>query len=172
MTKKKIISMLSVLVIFGSTAMPAFAATGSTNNGNWFSGFVTFISQKFNLDKNQVQSAANEFHTQKVEDRQKNMQDHEKTRLDNLVKQGKITSEQETAILAEIASLKAKYPMKPTDTKQQRMQNMQSMINDFNTWAKSQNIDPKLVMVGPFEHGRGRGGFGKWGPKTTPTHTP
>jgi polyhydroxyalkanoate synthesis regulator phasin len=173
--KKKIVQSLAIFVMFSSMlsmTMPAFAASSTNNGGNWFSGLVTFISQKFGLDKTQVQSALNDYHSQHKQTMQSTMQNREKTRLDNLVKQGKITADQETAILAELAVLQSKYPVAPNQTKQQRQQNLQNMQNDWKTWAQSQSpaIDPSILMMGQkmggFQGHRG----GKWG-NVTPAPT-
>ena len=116
------------------------------------------IAQKFNLDKNAVQSVVNDYHQQQKTKMVENMQQRDKNRLDALVKAGKITAAQEQAILTEQAALKTKYnpdTMKNL-TKDQRKQQMQNMQNDLNTWAKSQGIDPKYVFGG-FGMGKGFG---------------
>jgi len=78
--KKKIVSGLAVLVLMSSifsAAIPVYAASGPANSGNWFSVLVTFLSQKFGLDKTQVQSAMNEYHAQQMATIQRNMQDRQ-----------------------------------------------------------------------------------------------
>ncbi|HSX40443.1 MAG TPA: hypothetical protein VLF68_02415, partial [Candidatus Saccharimonadales bacterium] len=154
-----------------SVAVPAYAASGNTG-GNFFSGLIQFLSQKFNLDQNQVKSAVTDFKNQHKQNVQQTMQDREKARLDKLVTQGKITSAQETAIISELSALRTKYNLgnKTNETPQQRKQDFRNFQNDWNTWAKSQGIDPTLIMpLGRM--GMGERGFGKWG-KLSPTPTP
>lgn len=153
----------------------AYAQGTSNGGGNFFSGLVSFISQKFGLEKSQVQTAVNEYKTQQKGKMVQNMEDREKKRLDTLVSQGKITSEQETAIINELKSLKTKYKIGVKDSNQtpeERASNVQSFQNDLKTWAASQNIDVSLIMPigGMMGKGMGHKGFGLW--KNKPTVTP
>lgn len=152
-TKQKILSAMAIVILFGSTAAataPAFASTGNSGGGNFFSGLVEFISQKFGLDKAQVTTAVNDYRTQQKTTRQQNADDREKKRLDGLVSQGKITSAQEQSIIAERATLRSKYsPANFKDlTPEQRKQKMTDEMNELKSWAQSQNIDPKYVIPG------------------------
>lgn len=151
--KQKILSAIALIILFGSTiapAVPAYAATSNTNGNNFFTGLIQFISQKFGLDHNQVSTAVNDYKTQKKGIMQQKMDDREKKRLDDLVTQGKITSAQEAAIIAERATLRSKY--NPADfkslTPEQRKQKMTDEMNELKSWAKSQNIEVKYVIPG------------------------
>lgn len=180
MLKKKIVSTAAVLFITLTpmvATVPAYAAdTNTITNHNFFQGLVDFLSQRFGLDKTQVQSAVNEYHTQQMQNRQQKMQDNEKKRLDKLVSEGKITSSQEQAIITELQNLRTKYSPDSFKglTPDQRKQRFQDMQNEITSWAKSQGIDPKYVMPFP---GMGMGmrmGFrmGKWAANhPTPTTT-
>jgi len=76
--------------------------------------------------------------------------------------QATITSAQETAIIAELATLRSKY--NPANfknlTADQRKQQFQNEQNEIKTWAQSNGIDPKYVMPGFGMAGQGgfRGG--------------
>ena len=189
MTAKKLVIPVAVVLLLGSTffVTPQANAQGfGMGHANFFSGLVQFFAQKFGLDKTKVQSAVNEYqHNYSLTPRPTLSPDQIKTRaqgrLDALVKAGKITSDQEKAILSELDSLRSKYNMNDlmNQTPDQRRSMFQSLQNDIKTWAQSQNIDPKYVLGGFGIRGFGRremmgvhGRFGMWSPSTTPTPTP
>lgn len=179
MSKQKLITILTVLFILFSgmpAAIPAYAASGNTSS-NFFTGLIQFIAQKFGLDQNQVKTAVTDYQNKNKQNIQTNIQNREKTRLDNLVKQGKITSAQEQQIIDELAVLRSKY--NPANFKNltaiQRKQQFLQEQNDIKTWSQTTGIDSKYLMPG-FGMG-GMGGFrgmhfGKWGTKPSPTPTP
>jgi len=174
---------LLTTVLFATPA--AFAAGPNTNSGgNFFQGLISFISQKFGLDKTQVQTTINDYKTQNKPTPKPTLtpdqiQAREKTRLDKLVTAGKITSAQETLILAELSVLRLKYaPVALKNlTAAQKKQQLQAEQADIKTWATANSIDPKYVMPG-FGLGRmGMGGlrgnhFGWSANSLTPTPTP
>lgn len=166
---------------------PQAHAQGMTNttHPNFFQGIIDFIAQKFGLDKTQVQSAVNDYRSQQKANTPRptmspeDVAAREKTRLDQLVKDGKITSSQETAILSELATLRVKY--NPDSMRnlspQDRRTKMQQMRDEIINWAKSQGIDSSYVMsfgpMGGMGFGKGmRRGFGDWHQEITPTPTP
>lgn len=169
-------------MIVGSLLAPsAHAATGNSGNNNFFSGLVEYISQKFGLDKTKVQVAVQEYHnkvkatiTPRPAQTPEARQAMEKKRLDVLVNQGKITADQEKAIIAELTALMAKYPVYPNATPDQRKMRMENVQNELTAWAKSQNIDPTVVFPMGARGGwmgRGHRGF-RDGDDIKPTPTP
>src|SRR4051812_11589028 len=176
MTSKKLVISLAVAVLTAGTLFvtPQAHAQGfGGDGGNFFSGLIQFISQKFGLDKTQVQSAVNDYHQQNKANltprpsrSPEQVQALEQKRLDILVQQGKITSDQEKAILAELASIRSKY--NPDSLKNltpaERKAKMQEMRDELIAWAKSQGIDSSYVLPG-FRMERpgmmGKGGMGK-----------
>jgi len=189
MNTKKIIIPLASLVLVSQVIFisPAFAQTSTPapTHENFFQGLVTFLSGKFGLDKTQVQSAISDYQKQNkpnVSPRPSltpdQIQAKEKTRLDKLVIDGKITSAQEQAILDELTTLRTKYNPDSFKnlTQDDRKTKMQEMQNEIKTWATAQGIDPKYIMPmmrdGPGRMGMHRGGFGNndnWGPKPSVT---
>jgi polyhydroxyalkanoate synthesis regulator phasin len=178
--RKKLTQSLAIAALAATilaAAAPAFAqtTTGQSHVG-FFQGLIQFIEQKFGLDQNQVQSAVQQYQAQRkatITPRptltQQQMSDNEKSRLDKLVSSGKITSDQESAILTELSSEQSKYNLSSlqSETPQQRKSTMQSMQNDLKTWAQQNNINPMYVMLfgGGMRGGRGmmKGGHGNWG---------
>jgi ribosomal protein L3 len=167
-SKNKILGAILVAVI-GISTLGVTQVHAQTNN-NPFSGLIQFISQKFGLDQNKVQSAVTDYKTQQKQNFQKNQEQNEKNRLDALVKQGKITSDQEQAIINELAALKTKY--NPSNfknlTADQRKQQITAEQAELKAWAQSQGIDPTYITPG---FGRGFRGMHK-GWNITPTPTP
>jgi hypothetical protein len=186
MKKQKITVALTILTLI-TTALfiaPSAFAQSTTGNSkpNFFQGLITFIEQKFGLNKDQVTSAVNEYKSQvktgitpRPTQTPAQMQAMEKTRLDKLVSSGKITADQETAILNELAALKTKYNLNSLTGTQRRTQ-MQAMQAELKTWAKSQNINFTYVipfggMGGPRGGMGGRDFRGQW-TKSAATPTP
>jgi len=170
-----IVAAAILLIVAGVFGGAVYAQTPTpVKRGNIFSELVDFISQKLGLKKEQVQTVVNEFQTQKRQAMQKNAQVREQSRFDGLVKSGKITEAQKTAILAELKALQEKY--NPANLKDQtpaeRKTQTEKMGEELNTWAKAQGIDPSLIMPGFGGRGAGVGrGFGGrlGGKRPTPT---
>lgn len=181
MNKQKITIGLTILTLLTTTlfvAKPAFAqTTTTTNKPNFFQGLVTFIEQKFGLNDAQVKAAVSQYKSQvkatitpRPTQTPAQRQAMEKTRLDKLVSSGKITADQETAILNELATLNTKYNLSSLTAAQRKTQ-MQAMQAELKTWAASQNINLAYVngMGGP-RGGMGGKGFRGWNkPTATPT---
>ena len=182
--KKRIITIFAVTLMTGSlfVSQPVHAANGGFIGGNFFSGLIQFISQKFGLDKTKVQTAVQDYQKQTkatITPRPTMSPDQqqavEKKRLDPLVSQGKITGDQENAIIAELEAMRTKYTFDKNATPDQRKTQMTNMQNELKTWAQSQGIDSTYV-VPAFGQGRGPGGrmngggFRGRGPR--PTSTP
>lgn len=184
-SKKILVPFFAFFVILSGILFVVPAAHAQTTNGssggNFFSGLVNFIAQKFGLDKTQVQTAITDYKTQHkttITPRPTLTPDQiiamEKTRFDKLVASGKITQAQETAILSELSTLSSQYNLSGL-TGTQRKTQMQAMQTALKTWATSQGIDPSLIMFGGPGRMRGRGMRGKGGPwnkSVTPTPTP
>jgi hypothetical protein len=174
MNKQKILLSLTTVIMTGATlfAVPSvYAQTpGAGTHMNFFQELIQFISQKFGLDKTQVQTAITDFQQQKkatITPRptltQQQMTDREKTRLDQLVKDGKITGDQENAIIAELAVLRAKYTQDSLKnlTPDQRKTQMTARRDEILAWAKSHGIDSSYLMPGFGMEGRGFGMGGR-----------
>jgi len=171
---QKILIAFTVIILTGMAliAVPQVYAqtTGIGTHMNFFQDFIQFISQKFGLDETKVQSAITEYKQQRkatITPRPtltpQQMVDSEKTRLDQLVKDGKITSDQETAIINELSALRAKYNSGSLKdlTPDQRKTRMNTVRDEIISWAKSQGIDSSYVMPGFAMRNRGPGMRGR-----------
>ncbi len=114
MTRRKTLIPVLAAVMATVVLMGTAGVAQAQINPNNLSELTQMIAKKFNLDQKQVQTTVDQFHWQKKSDR-----------LDNLVKQGKITESQKKAILEK--------------------------QKELESWAKSQNIDLSQIM--PFGRG-------------------
>ncbi len=127
----------------------ASAQSSTTGTG----GLVDKIAQKFNLNKADVQKVFDE-------DRAVHQAEHEQKeneRLDQAVKDGKITQAQEDLIKAKVKELQAKREaardaMKDK-TKAERKATMDAERTDLEKWAKGNNIPAEYLLFGPHGHG-------------------
>lgn len=147
-----------------------------------FSTLVQMIADKFNLNKNDVQQVFDQYKS----DRQNSMQAQFEQKLDQAVKDGKITEEQKKLILAKhqelISQRQNQMQNRQNMTPEQRkaeMQNMQGKTQEerktigeakktkmeterkeLEDWAKQNNIDPQYLFGGRRGHFGGmKGGW-------------
>ncbi len=148
------IAAVSVAAGFGIDRALASTGTGTT--------LVQMIAQKFNLNQSDVQAVFDQYR----QDQQTQHQDRIKTRLDQAVTAGKITTDQETLILNKLqetaagraAFMASLQGMTPTDRKAA----LQKAHQNFLDWATANGIDPQYLFGG---FGGGRMGMGH-GPET------
>ncbi len=180
--------MLPVALLgFFALAGSAYAQTPTpAQHPGFFGGLVQYIEQKFGLDKSQVQTAVSEYRAQRKASitprptlTSQQLDDREKMRLDTLVSAGKITAAQESAIIAELASLRSKYNLSSLQsmTQEQRITAMTGFRSDLVAWATAQNIPlgyvmPEARMDRRGEMGRARFGKLNNGTQISPTPTP
>lgn len=156
MQTRETIMPLTVAIVIGVTtflsSMPAFAQTptSTVSKNNFFDDLSKFIADKFHLNQNQVTSALEEYHTKHQTVMQQQREDRQKARLDQLVKDGKITKDQENAIIAELASLRTKYnlPNMKNLTQEERQQKLEAMQTELQNWAKDHSIDLQYLKLG------------------------
>lgn len=159
-TKKIFIPVILVSAIAGS-AIFGRNLVKAQSKGNYLSGLVQAIAQKFNLDQNQVQTVVDDYKKTQVTQMQQQWQQTETDRLSKLVTEGKITEAQKQAILTEMAALKAKYNQENLKnlSADQRKTQMQAEKDEITAWAKTNGIDQTYLMYGRMG-GLGRG-FGR-----------
>jgi hypothetical protein len=176
---------LIATVLFAAAPIANAQSTSGQSHVGFFQGLMQFIEKEFGLNQNQVQSAVQQYKSQRQATMtprptmtQQQMQARGKTRLDSLVASNKITAAQETAIISELSSVQSQYSWSSlqSDTPAQRKTQMQAMQSTLKTWAQSNNINPMYVMMfgGRMRGGKGmmggHGNQGNWnGPTVTPT---
>jgi Spy/CpxP family protein refolding chaperone len=153
MLRKKFL--LPVMVVTIGSAALFGASQVSAQNSDGRSEIVTMIAQKFNLDQSQVQQVFDQHKEQMHQKMQQKLED----RLNQLVKDGKLTETQKQAIIAKMNQEKSNFkPESMKDlTPEQRKEKMGQHRQEMEDWAKAQGID--LSLIKPLKMGRGMHGM-------------
>ncbi len=141
------IASLSLAAMLGVGLVSAANTTTSTS-------LVDKLVAKFNLKKADVQAV---FDQDRTEHQAARMSD-EKTRLDQLVTDGKITADQETKIIAKQAEIKTFMDSLRDKTQAERQAAMKTQREADQKWATDNKIPMQYLHMGG-----GRGGFGGHG---------
>ncbi|TAK89227.1 hypothetical protein EPO04_03990 [Patescibacteria group bacterium] len=160
----------ATVIGLGSMVGVASAQTSTTGTS-----LVDKISQRFNVDKNEVQKVFDEDHTAREAEREQRYEQ----RLTQAVKDGKLTEDQKAKILAKHKELEAQMEQKRGSMKaerdamdgkteaerqqlmEQRKAEMDKLKSDIEAWEKANGIPTGyLMMGGPGGGMRGHGGPG------------
>ncbi len=164
------------MAVAGAGIGTAFASSNEEDPNNPMSALILAVANKFNLDKNEVQAVFEEQREAMRVERQEQMtqrreaaQQEFATRLDEAVKDGKLTQEQADLIEQKHSEIKAEREAnKPeeggrqniTDEERQEMrEKMQEQKEELRQWADQNNIPDEYLMMGGMErrHGQGMG---------------
>lgn len=138
--------------LFGGSLAHAQTSGDGTNQ---HSSIIQRLVDRFGLNANDVKTIFDEEHAA----REAEQQARKKTRLDQLVTDGKITAAQEQLIIDKCAELEANKPAFDSSlTPEQRKTQMEAQRTELENWAKTNGIDIQYLMGG-FGH-RGFGGHG------------
>jgi hypothetical protein len=169
---KKLVVMATLVMIMGGIFTTSVLAqdTDSSSSSNGVTAFFHKVWRKLGFEKDQNVSMENPENMPVPSGSPlpipsgspvAGMGNMNSLALDELVKEGKITKDQETAILAEVESL------------------MKQMQTDLKTWATAQGIDSKYVLMalnggtGGVQKGMGtQGGKQPNGPKPSGSPMP
>ncbi len=153
--KKIILTTLSLVVLSG-VVVGANRVYAQSNSGK-FADLVQMIADKFGLNKADVQSVFDQFHTQK----QNQMETNFENRLSLDVTNGKITEAQRQAIIAKFKELQQ---ARLTDqenwknlTPDQRKTKMNEQRTALETWATQNGISTTYLQGLRFGFGKGFG---------------
>ena len=123
----------------------------SAQDASDYPPIVQMLAEKFNLNESDVQAVFDE----EREDHHAQMQASWSERLDDLVSEGKITSDQKQAISDKHEEMHNQMLELQSLEPEERHEKMQVLHEEFKTWAEEQGID--LPLLGPFGHGGMRG---------------
>lgn len=159
---------LSLAAIIGLATMGAGVIHAqSTTKHNPLNGLVNAIAQKFNLDPAAVQQVVDAQHIQMETQMHAQRATEQKTKLDQAVKDGKITQAQEDLIITKQAEMQTFMESLKDKTPAEREAAMKTQKDALKTWATQNNIPEQYIM------GFGPGGRGKHGmPKFSGEHNP
>lgn len=133
---------MSVLGTGAFVSTQAFAQTSGQDT------IVQMISDKFHLNKSDVQSVFDQHRTTHMQERQQKIAD----RLTQAVKDGKITEGQKTLIenkLKElVANRQSSFDKLKDMTPDERRAEMQKQKDALDAWAKQNGIDPQYLFPG------------------------
>ncbi len=117
------------IIGFAGIGASVMAATNSGGGSSNYPSIVQKIADKFNLDPAKVNDVF-------VADRASHQAEHQaklKSTLDQAVKDGKITKDQEDKLIAKLQSLH-------TENKDNKAQNRQDLKSELDQWAKDNGI--------------------------------
>jgi hypothetical protein len=156
-------SVAAGLSMIGVSALVAAekSSTGTTRQ----SALIQALATKFGLSTGDVQKVFDEQATQMRAEQEAKMREAMKTRLDQAVKDGKLTQAQEDALLAKLAEQKTFFESLKDKSPEDRKAAMETQRQAMADWLKANNIPASFGMGfdGPM-HGGMRGGFGGHGP--------
>src|SRR3989344_1136105 len=146
LTKKILIPVIAITV--AGTAAFGVASANAQTTAYPLSGLAGAISQKFGIDKTQVQSVVDDYHKKHQEEKRQMMQKRMEEKLTQDVKDGKITEAQKQAIIKKFTEMKSS--VKPESfkdmTAEERKKAMENKRTELKSWAESQGIDPNHIL--------------------------
>lgn len=158
MNKKLILPTTLVLglIVFSLMSVTYASAQSVTGRGlNNRNNVIQKIAERFNLNESDVEAVFEE----ERQERFAEMQALWIEKLDDLVNDGKITSDQKQAILDKHEEMHNKMIGLQDLTPEERKEKMQELREEIKAWADEQGID--LSFVGPMGFGKKRGFEGK-----------
>jgi outer membrane scaffolding protein for murein synthesis (MipA/OmpV family) len=131
---KKLIFAAASAGVIGAAGIGATAIAVSGNDSSSYPPIVQKIASTFGLDPAKVNDVFKQQHQDNLQDRQAKL----KSTLDQAVKDGKLTQDQETKLIAEMQTLRSQLK---SGSQTSRRQNMQEFKTQLDQWAKDNGIN-------------------------------
>ncbi|MBE0448696.1 MAG: hypothetical protein IBX64_11485, partial [Actinobacteria bacterium] len=128
----------SLLLMTGAYSVYA-ANTESTQK---YPPIVEKLVQAFNLDRNKVDKVLGEYKQEREVQHKARLGE----RLDQAVKDGKITEKQKEAILKKMDEMKSKLEELKNLSPEDRREELEKLRTDLQTWAKENGIDQQFMF--------------------------
>lgn len=133
----------SVMLLAG--AVPALAADSNAHKPS----LIDRIASAFHLNHDDVQKQVQDFRAEKKQDRKAKFED----RLNQAVKEGKITEAQKTVILQKADDMKSFMESLKGKSPQERRNALKAKHDELVQWAKDNGIPAPFDQVGPMGNG-------------------
>ncbi len=154
MNKKLLLTAVTITVL--GAGLFGISTVSAQTNSDPSSNLVQKISEKFGLNKDEVQKVFDEERTA----RQAKMQIRMEDRLSALVTEGKLTEAQKQLILNKHKELQSERQTEMQSMKdltfEQRKEKMEARRTELEAWANENGIDTQYLFFG-----HGMRGFGK-----------
>ena len=159
MDKRKLLMIAGIASVMGAGIFASTTYAENTTN-NPQDTLIDKISQRFNLNRDEVK----DFFIEVESDRHKEMENKMQERLTTLVTEGKITEAQKTLIIQKHTEMRAEMEKNKGEMKdltpEQRRAKMDEHKVEMDAWAKANGIDPVYLMFQMKMKGQGaRGHF-------------
>ena len=150
MVLRRKLMLAGAVATVGISALGVGAASAAQNNtGN--DNLVSKIASKFNLNKDDVQKVFDEQHAANQAEHKQKLED----RLGQAVKDGKLTEDQKSKLLAKFDEEKSFRDSLKDKTQDERKAAMKQHRTDMEAWAKANGIDMKFLRPHGGPHGPG-----------------
>lgn len=147
---KSFVALAVTAGVVGAGALSGLALADSADEK--YPPVVDKIAEKFNLNKDEVQKV---FDEQRAEHQAEHKQRLEE-KLNQAVKNGKITEDQKTKLIAKLEEMRKNRQDQRAENREQR----EAVRDEFKKWADENGINLDEVMPKIEGHGGPRGGHG------------
>jgi hypothetical protein len=144
--KKSLMVAGAVASIGLASAVVVPGLASAETDGSAKTSLVDKLTKKFNLNKDEVKEVFEEHHAEKEALHKQKLEE----RLDQAVKDGKLTEEQKSKILAKMEELKANRPDKEElkdKSAEERRQLMQQHHDELKKWAEEHDIPEEYLPL-------------------------
>lgn len=141
---------------FGTTAIHAATITNAAARPNRMTNLITTLSQKFNLNRADVQKIFDEQEVQMRPEHDKKHAEKLKTRLAQAVTTGKLTQAQADLVTAKQTELKTFAESVKGKTEAERHTAMKAKMDELKQWAKANGIPEQFTFFDPMGGRDGR----------------
>ena len=135
----------------GLTSVAGLGLAGAAGQTDGASNLIDKLSQRFNLNREEVQQVFEEEKAAREAEREQELQ----SRLDEAVQEGALTRVQADALEAKHEEMKTFRDSLKDKTEEERREAMKEKMDEFKQWLEDNDIPESFRLFGK---GHGRGG--------------